>query len=87
MLLENFDNYDYIRPLVSSLASELDKNDLLSCITALELLSEIASSCKKNAGYFNEIGLFDKAYDMFLKSKENPDEGLIHTGKFLSFYI
>ncbi|KAI1729276.1 proteasome non-ATPase 26S subunit domain-containing protein [Ditylenchus destructor] len=79
MIMEDFANYDSIRFIIDSLATELDGDDLLSCITALEELADMASSRKANAKYLNDVGLLDKTYKMFLHSKDNPDGGLIHS--------
>ena len=80
MTMDKFDKYDSIRFIIDSLATELDGDDLLSCITALEELADMASSRKANAQYLNDIGLLDKTYKMFLQSKDNPDGGLVHSG-------
>uniref|UniRef100_A0A915CY30 26S proteasome non-ATPase regulatory subunit 5 n=1 Tax=Ditylenchus dipsaci TaxID=166011 RepID=A0A915CY30_9BILA len=80
MALPTFSNYELVQPIMDSLVAELSEDDLLSCITALEVLSEIArSGAASNSSYLNQIGLLDKTYQMFMRSKDNPDGGLIHS--------
>ena len=83
MAVKEFSDYKLIQPIMNCLVQEINGDDLLSCITALEVLSDIASSSKENARYLNKIGLLDQTYNMLIRSQHNPDGGLIHSGKHL----
>lgn len=81
--IEDFKNFDSIRFIIDSLIKEIDSNDILMCITALEFLSEIAAFRKLNAEYFNSIGLLQLTYEMMQRQKNSVDGGLVHSGLFI----
>lgn len=84
MTLPDFDNYAAIRPIIDALVIEINEEQILTSITALEVLSEVTAIRKQNANFLGSIGLLDRTYDLFEKSSYNPDGGLIHSGLFLS---
>jgi len=71
--------YNAIRPVVDELVREMDSSDLLSRITALEVLAEMSSVRRTNAEYLHSTGLLNRTYEMFEMTREDPDAGLIHT--------
>lgn len=62
------------------LIKEIDSNDLLMCITALEFLAQITAQRHKNAEFFNSIGLLQHTYELLLKQKASVDGGLLYSG-------
>lgn len=80
MSLPDFNKYTIIRPIIDELVKEINEEHVLTCITALELLSEVTAVRKQNAIFLGSIGLLDLTYSLFQRSTHNPDGGLIHSG-------
>lgn len=87
MALPNFNNYTNIRPIIDELVKEINEKNQLPCITALELLSNVTALKKENAIFLSSIGLLDLTYELFKKTIYNSDDGLIHSGFIIIYFL
>ncbi|KAL3115728.1 hypothetical protein niasHT_017860 [Heterodera trifolii] len=78
LALPDFSDFVRLRPLIDALIAELNLNDFLGCTAALEMLAETAATAPKCVPFFGQIGLLDKVYALFSRTKEDPDMGIIH---------
>lgn len=70
-----------LNELIDAMLQEMDVDDLLVRMSALDLLADIAASHPANAQHFHSKGQLDKIYKLLANAEHDPDGGILYTGE------
>ncbi|KAH7694309.1 Protein F35G12.12 [Aphelenchoides avenae] len=74
------DRHAELSELIDAMLHEMEVDDLLVRMSALDLLADVAASHPSNSQYFHSQGQLDKIYKLLANAENDPDGGILYTG-------
>lgn len=74
------DRHAELSELIDAMLREMNVDDLLVRMSALDLLADVAASHPSNSQYFHSQGQLDKIYKLLANAENDPDGGILYTG-------
>jgi hypothetical protein len=79
------DNGEGLNLLVKAIIKEVESQDILCALSALEILCDATSDHVENAKLFQQMGLVRKIYEMMQTLKSEPEGGFLYPGRLFLF--